>query len=85
MINPFEQGAAKDAVAISYGGGDQNLGATRGPGRALYISSAGNLVVRMTHSATDITLTGLLAGTIYPISVALIRQTNSTAAGLVLY
>ncbi len=70
------------AVAISYGGGDQTL---ESPGRGLYISTAGNLVVRLRSGSADTTLTGLLVGTIYPFEVVAIRQTGSTAAGLVLY
>jgi hypothetical protein len=70
------------AVAISYGGGDQTLAH---PGTGLYISTAGNLVVRLRCGVADTTLTGLLVGTVYDFEVVAIRQTGSTAAGLVLY
>lgn len=72
----------KRAVAISYGSGDQTLAI---PGKGIYISSAGSLVVRLRSGASDVTFTGLLVGTVYNIEVAIIRQTSSTAAGLVLY
>lgn len=72
----------KRAVAISYGGGDQTLSV---PGKGLYISTAGNLAVRLRSGATDTTLTGLLVGTVYNFEVVAIRQSGSTAAGLVLY
>lgn len=77
VLRPFNR-----AVAISYGGGDQTLAL---PGKGLYISTAGNLVVRLRGGATDTTLTGLLVGTVYYFEVVAIRQTGSTAAGLVLY
>ncbi len=70
------------SVAISYGSGDQVLTI---PGTGLYISTAGNLVVRLRCGAADTTLTGLLAGWTYDFEVVAIRQTSSTAAGLVLY
>jgi len=72
----------KRAVAINYSGGDQTLSL---PGKGLYISSAGNLVVRLRSGSSDTTLTGLLVGTVYNFEVVAIRQTSSTAAGLVLY
>lgn len=76
----------KNAVAISVGGGDQNLGTGLGPGRAVYVGGDGVLVCRLASSSADITFTGLVAGTIYPISVALIRQTGTTITNsLVLY
>lgn len=73
---------ARDATAISYGGGDQIL--TKAS-RAIYISTAGNLAVRFADSAGDVTLTGLLAGQVYSFALAIIRQTSSTAAGVVLF
>lgn len=71
---------AMGGVAISYGGGDQTLTV---PGRALYISGAGNLVVE-TVGGDSLTFTGLLAGVIYPVAVRKIIQAGSSAAGLVL-
>ncbi len=70
------------AVAINYAGGEQILAA---PGTGLYISTGGNLVVRLRSGSADTTLTGLLVGTVYNFEVVAIRQTGSTAAGLVLY
>ena len=68
------------ALAISYGGGDQDINI---PARGLYISSAGNLAVVMLNG-DSVTLTGLLAGVVYPIAVKKILNAGSTAAGLVL-
>jgi hypothetical protein len=70
------------SVAINYASGDQILTA---PGTGLYISSAGNLVVRLRCGTSDTTLTGLLAGKTYDFEVVAIRQTNSTAQGQILY
>lgn len=68
------------AVAISYGGGDQNL---TGFVRGLYITTAGNLNV-VFADGSNVTLTGLLAGTVYPFCLTQIKQSSSTAAGFVL-
>jgi hypothetical protein len=68
------------AIAISYGGGDQDINV---PSRGLYISTAGNLVVLMANG-DSVTLTGLLAGVVYPIAIKKITQAGSTAAGLIL-
>lgn len=69
------------AVAIDYGGGDQDITV---PARGLYIQTNGNLAVEMVNGDA-VTFTGLLAGTIYPVCLRKILQTGSTAAGLVLY
>lgn len=68
------------AIAIDYAAGDQDITV---PSRGLYISSAGDLVVLMANGDA-VTLTGLLAGVVYPIAVRKIIQAASTAAGLVL-
>ena len=73
--------SARGAVAINYGGGDQQLANCC---RGLYITTSGNLAVRFADDSADVTLTGLLAGQWYPFSVAIIRQTASTAAGFIL-
>jgi hypothetical protein len=72
----------KRSVAISVGGGDQtpSVGCC-----GVYVQTAGNLVCRLRNGATDTTFTGLLAGTVYPFAVAIVRQTGTTAAGVLLY
>jgi len=70
------------SVAISVGGGDQTLAA---PGRGVYISTAGNIVCRLRNGAADTTFTGLLVGNVYNFEIAIVRQTGTTAAGLILY
>jgi len=50
--------------------------------RAIYVGGAGNLTVVMLGGAT-ITFTGVAAGTIYPLRVARVRATGTTATGLV--
>ena len=71
---------AMGGVAIDYAAADQVLTV---PGRALYISGLGNLVVE-TVGGDTLTFTGLLAGLIYPIAVRKIIKAGSSAAGLVL-
>lgn len=70
------------SIAINVGGGDQVLAA---PSRGVYISTAGNIVCRLRNGASDTTFTGLLAGNVYYFEITAIRQTGTTAAGLVLY
>lgn len=49
--------------------------------RALYIGGAGNVVVR-TVKGEQVTLTAVLAGTIYPIAVDRVLSTNTTATAI---
>lgn len=70
------------SVPIDYSAADQTPSQ---PSRGLFISSAGNLVVRLRCGTSDTTLTGLLAGKTYDFEVIAVRKTNSTAAGLLLY
>jgi len=73
---------ARSGVAINVGGGDQILGVDA---RALYVSVAGTLVVRMADDTADITLSNLVAGTVYPFAIALLRATGTTAQGVLLF
>lgn len=52
------------------------------PCRSIYVGSAGNLQVTMVSGAT-VTLTGLLAGVVYPLRVQRVWATSTTAANLV--
>jgi hypothetical protein len=70
------------SVPIDYSASDQTL---TEPSSGLYISGAGDLVVRLRSGATDTTLAGLLAGKHYDFSIAKIVKVGSTAAGLVTY
>lgn len=82
MANYTDTFSARSAVAIDYSGGNQSLS---GPCRAIYIATAGNLVVRLSGDTANRTFTGLLAGNIYPLSVVTIVQASSTATGLALF
>jgi len=74
--------SAQAGVAISYGGGDQVLSNCA---RGVYITTGGTLVIRMKEDTADLTFTGLIAGQYYPLAIALIRNSGSTAAGILLY
>jgi hypothetical protein len=50
--------------------------------RALYIGGAGNAVVQMVDG-TQVTLTGLLVGTVYPVAVKKVLATSTTATNIV--
>jgi hypothetical protein len=70
------------SIPIDYSAADQVLAA---PGRGLFISGAGSLVVRLRSGNADTTLAGLVAGREYAFEVARIVKLGSDATGLVLY
>ena len=72
----------RQAEAINVASADQILTVYA---RGVYISSAGNIVGRLVDDTADQTFTGLLAGQTYPFSFVIIRKTNTTAAGLLLF
>lgn len=57
---------------------DLTDGATKG----LYVGGTGDVVVTMANGA-DITLTGLSAGVVHPLSVTGVKLTGTTATGIV--
>ena len=73
---------ARSGLVISYGGGDQIL--TKAA-RGVLITTSGNLTGRLAEDTADINYAGLLQGTIYPLCFAIVRQTGSTAAGVLLF
>ena len=68
---------AASAVAITKADSD-----LAHPVRSLYIGGAGNIRVT-TVNGQDVTFTGVLAGTILPVSVKRVWSTNTTATGIV--
>lgn len=74
--------AARKGAAISVGGGDQVLDVCT---RFLYVATTGAVVVRLADDTADTTLSGLLAGTILPLAIAVVRQTGTTATGVLLF
>lgn len=68
------------AVTINYAGGNQVL-ATES--RGVYIGTAGHLAVIM-RDGTEVTFSNLAAGAVYWFVVRTIKQSGSTAAGVVL-
>lgn len=50
---------------------------------ALYIGSAGSIVVRPSASGADVTFTSVPAGSILPVSVTAVRATGTTASGII--
>jgi hypothetical protein len=57
--------------------------------RAIYVGGAGNLVVKFadvtdpTAAGNTVTLTGVLAGQVYPIQVNCVMSTSTTATSIV--
>lgn len=51
--------------------------------RAIYVGTAGNLVIRAADSGADVTLKNLAAGQIVDLRAQYVRATGSTAADLV--
>lgn len=72
-------GFAEKAVAIDVSGGDQALPTSC---RALYTGAGGDIAVTM-HGGGNVTFVSLDAGAIIPISVSAVRQTGTTATGVI--
>ena len=51
--------------------------------RAILVGSGGNLTVRFAGDTADRTLTGLLAGVVYPFRLSAVRVAGTTAGALV--
>lgn len=60
---------------------DDNNDLPNGVAVGLVATATGNVSVNL-HDGTAVTLTGLVAGTLYPIAVARIKATSTTATGL---
>jgi hypothetical protein len=67
-------------VAIDYSGGNQTPSV---PVRGVLVTTAGALSVVMADGTSG-TISGLLAGVVYPLAVATVVQSGSTAAGFFL-
>ena len=67
--------SATDGEEADYSSGDHQF---RNPTRALQITGAGNLVVRMLESDADITLV-VTASVLWPMRVTHVRQTSTVA------
>lgn len=85
-LNPATAGSpsshdapARGAVAIDYSGGDQTLATST---RGVFVGGAGALKVDFIDGTT-VTLTGLSAGSVYPLCVKKIYQVGSTATNCV--
>lgn len=53
------------------------------PTRGLFIGGAGNVTVDFADGTTDVLLTAVVVGTIYPISVIRVKSTGTTATAIV--
>lgn len=51
--------------------------------RAIYVGGAGNIVLQVPGSTTNITFTGVPVGTILPVNAWLVRATSTTATNLI--
>lgn len=51
--------------------------------KALYIGVGGTVTLRSVGSAADVTFVGLASGSLLPVRVCAVRNTGTTAAGLV--
>jgi hypothetical protein len=74
--------SARADTLINYGSADQILPYAA---RGIYITTAGTLVLRLAESTADQTYSGLVVGTVYPFGAIIIRNSGSTAAGIILY
>jgi len=67
--------SAISAIAVNVASTDQTL---TQPSRGIYIGGAGNLVCRLAGDTSDVTFTGLVAGTVYPFSIISVTKANTT-------
>lgn len=51
--------------------------------RAVYVGGAGNMVVTMAGGGSNVTFTGIQAGSILPIRVSRVLSTSTTATSIV--
>lgn len=73
---------ARSGVVLNVGGGDQVLSVCA---RYFYCSTSGNLVCRLADDSADLTFTGMVAGATYPISIAVVKASGTTAGGILLF
>lgn len=60
---------------------DTNASITGSP-TGLYVGGAGNIVMQLSGSSTDVTFTGVPAGTVLHIEPAVIKSTSTTATAM---
>ncbi len=73
------QAPATSAFAITPNNSTQLTSVTR----AVYVGGAGNLTVLMDNDTSNVTFTGVPAGSILPIRVRLVAATGTTATSIV--
>jgi len=73
------QAPATNAFAITPNDSTQLTFTTR----ALYVGGAGNVVVRLSGDTANVTLVGVVAGTILPIRAILVAATSTTATNII--
>lgn len=71
---------ARDAAAVTTHNTNPLPG---GVCKALYIGGAGNVACRLVDSESDVTFTGIAAGTILPVRATHVRTTSTTATAIV--
>lgn len=50
--------------------------------KGLFVGGAGNIACRFADDSADVTITGVVAGSILPIRVSHVRDTNTTATNI---
>src|SRR3990167_3224603 len=84
QINPFENkgaGATVPAYRIVEVSPNNNFTFTGEPNRAIWVGGAGNLQVQ-TQNGETVTIVGVVAGTLLPLSVKRVLSTNTTATSI---
>lgn len=70
---------ARSAAAVT----PHDTNALANVSKALYVGGAGNIACRLVDASTDVTFTGIPAGTVLPIRVSHVRSTSTTATSIV--
>jgi len=80
----FEQPARAGVAVTPSDGSDLSHPDSEAATRGLYVGGAGNLVVRFLDApTTNVTITGVLAGSVLPFRVVRVRSTGTTATSIV--
>ena len=87
QVNPLENkgaGATVPAYRIVPVSPDNNFTFTGEPNRAIWVGGAGNLAVQTLNGET-VTIVGVNAGALIPLSVRRVLSTNTTATSIQLW
>lgn len=78
-----ERGASNVAASATSSGVVTKSDSTVLQFRALFVGGAGNVAIKHTEGGDAVTYTGVIAGTVLPVSGVRVMSTNTTATNMV--